>query len=259
MRAYNLHFQSANAHAVPPKDAIEIGWLGTNGPAIDASLWPRGTKTGLPMMHAFTIRLPEEYQRQGPEYPGIAFFQGEDQFATAFEREEGDPFVQQLNASRDHPMLQRREDYTEGQFGFIWLTEAELRGGPTAPPRDVRRQGKHCNDNEGPNAWDNPVAHGLVYRSDRNDPNAGKAPTEPEVDGYLSPDDLDGPAQPFTEWAAELSQADGHIGGTAFPAQGMPDGLTSFYLEFWDFEELNFGGGLCQLDLESDTFDWACS
>lgn len=258
MRAYNLHFQGTNVAVAPPDDAVEIGWIGTNGPGIDASQWPRGTKTGLPMLHGFTIRLPEEYQRRGPEYPGLAFFQGEGQFATAFEREEGDPFVQQLNESQDHPMLQRREDYVGGQFGFIWLTEAELTAGPKAPPVDVRRVGEHRSDDEGPNAWDNPVAYGVVYRSDRNDPNTGKAPTEPEVGGYLSPDDFDGPTQPLAEWANELYLAEGHLGGTAFPYQGMPEGLTPYYLEFWDFGELNFGGGLCQLDLESDTFDWAC-
>lgn len=38
----------------------------------------------------------------------------------------------------------------------------------------------------------------------------------------------------------------------------MPDCLTPYYLELEDFAGLNFGTGAAQLDLESDTFDWAC-
>ena len=47
--------------------------------------------------------------------------------------------------------------------------------------------------------------------------------------------------------------------GTAFPAQGMPDGLTPTYLELGEISGLNLGGGgTLQIDLSSDTFDWAC-
>ncbi|MGO1544845.1 MAG: hypothetical protein ACTHXA_10965 [Gulosibacter sp.] len=257
MRAYNLHFQTSDAGAGQPEDAVEIGWLGTDGPAIPTEQWPRGTLTGLPMMHGFTIRLPEEYLRKGAEYPGIAFFQGEGEFAEEFEREAEDPFVQQLAGAQDHPMLQRREDIIGGEFAFIWLTEAELSGGPTPPPEDVRRDGEH-NDDEGPNAWDSEVAHGLVYQSDRDDLNAGKAPSEPAVNGYQDPYDFEGPTQPFKPWADPLHEFDGHLGGTSFPYQALPEDLTPYYLEFWEFGMLNFGGGVCQLDLESETFDWAC-
>lgn len=50
-----------------------------------------------------------------------------------------------------------------------------------------------------------------------------------------------------------------HLGGTAFPVQAMPAGLTPWYLEFEEISGLNFGGGgSAQIDLESNTFDWAC-
>lgn len=59
-------------------------------------------------------------------------------------------------------------------------------------------------------------------------------------------------------WALALEGRDGHLGGTAFPYQALPEGLTPYYLEFWEFGGLNFGGGSAQLDLESEVFDWAC-
>ncbi len=49
-----------------------------------------------------------------------------------------------------------------------------------------------------------------------------------------------------------------NLGGTAFPVQAMPEGLTPYYLEIDEIAGLNFGSGSCQIDLESDTFDWAC-
>lgn len=255
--AYNLFFGDRPDR---PADAREIGWIGTNGPAIDRALWPRGPLTGLPMLHAFTIELPEEYRRRGPDYPAIAFFQGEGQFAEEDEEsrpdaESGDPFLRQWAEAREHPMLERREDVIDGQFAFIWLTAEEFRGGPTPPPEDVRREGEHGDDDEGPNAWDTPVEHETAWLADREDPNAGLAPNESGADGY----ELRFESDPFAvkPWADALWKFD-HLGGTAFPVQALPEGLSPYYLEFGEFGGLNFGGGTAQLDLETDVFDWAC-
>jgi hypothetical protein len=48
-----------------------------------------------------------------------------------------------------------------------------------------------------------------------------------------------------------------HLGGTAFPEQGMPV-LSPYYLEIGELAGLNFGTGSARIDLELDTMDWAC-
>lgn len=95
----------------------------------------------------------------------------------------------------------------------------------------------------------------------RDDPNADKAPVEifggekSANNGYLNPYDDEEELRPWAEplWARC------HLGGTSFPVQAMPEGLTPWYLELEEIAGLNFGGdGNAQIDLESDTFDWAC-
>lgn len=73
--------------------------------------------------------------------------------------------------------------------------------------------------------------------------------------GSYDPQD---PRSIYKPWALALEGRDGHLGGTAFPYHALPEGLTPYYLEFWEFGGLNFGGGSAQLDLESEVFDWAC-
>ncbi|WP_067562185.1 hypothetical protein [Nocardia acidivorans] len=55
--------------------------------------------------------------------------------------------------------------------------------------------------------------------------------------------------------AALAAQLEGrsHLGGTTFCVQNTPEDLTPCYLETEEF-----GGGDVQLDLISDTVDWAC-
>jgi len=44
-----------------------------------------------------------------------------------------------------------------------------------------------------------------------------------------------------------------------FNVQGLPRGLSPWYLEIDEFNHLNFGGsGTLQVDLETDVLDWAC-
>lgn len=242
---------------------IRAGWTGDRGPAITPASWPRGPLTGLPMFHAITIRLPEEYQRRGPEFPAIAFFQGEGQFAE--ELDEGpdassdDPFLVDLAAAVEHPQLNRYQDVIDGQFALLWLTEEEFAGGPSAPPADPRRPDEHGDDDEGPNAWDesgHPTAP--VFLVERDDPNAGKAPVE-HTDGADYTDPYDRASRDYHPWVEALENFENHLGGTAFPVQGVPEGLTPYYLELAELPGMNLGGdGNCQLDLESGVFDWAC-
>lgn len=270
MDSYDVMFSTGDGHvtyrAYPPSpegeeapaepDRPADGWIGGAGPAIDPATWPRGPLTGLPMFHAITLRLPPEYQRHGPGLPGIAFFQGEGQFAEQRDVDPDDPFEIDLARCRPHPQLHLREDVIDGKFALLWLTEAEL-AGPTAPPPDPRRPGEHTDEDEGPNAWDSHAATRQVWLTPRPDPNAGLAPVpdpDPE-DAYQDPVDPD--TYHLRPWAAPLL-ARCHLGGTALPVQELPEGLTAWYLELEEFGELNFGGGNAQIDLESGTFDWAC-
>ncbi|MCQ9389453.1 hypothetical protein NQ038_12465 [Brevibacterium sp. 50QC2O2] len=255
-QAFNLYFGDVPDR---PADAREVGWIGTEGPGIAAAQWPRGPLTGLPMLHAFTLELPEAYRRKGADYPAIAFFQGEGQFAEESEpgpsADSEDPFLQDWAQAVEHPMLARREDIIDGQFALIWLTAEEFAAGPSAPPEDTRRLGEHGPEDEGPNAWDTHVDRAPVFIAGREDPNAGLAPNELGEGGYQ--DMWDESAGAVHGWVDQLGSSD-HLGGTSLPVQGMPEGLSPWYVEFNEFGGLNFGGGSAQLDLETETFDWAC-
>jgi hypothetical protein len=208
------------------------------------------------MFHGITLRLPAEYQRRGPQYPGVAFFQGEGEWAEPFRPAgAGDPFAADVAAGRPHPRALLRTDILGGQFALLWLSEAELAAGPTPPPPDSRRPGEHQATDQGPNAWDERQPTVMVYLTVRDDPNAGLAPTERADTGYLAPFDV--ATLDWHPWAQALAPCS-HLGGTAFPCQLVPEGLTPYYLELDQLPGLNFGNGNAQIDLESDTFDWAC-
>jgi hypothetical protein len=148
----------------------------------------------------------------------------------------------------------------DGEFAILWLTRDELAGGPAASRPDLRPRGEHTDESEGTNAWDNVEPTVDIWLIPRVDPNAGKAPVqlwgnEQGADGYVNAFSDGGG---LADWAEPLF-AMSHLGGTAFPVQAMPDGLTPWYLELEEISGLNFGGGgNAQFDLESDTFDWAC-
>lgn len=269
-KAYDLCFHLPSGWAydldgadmVPPSASVEpAGWVGPLGPAIPSNSWPRGPVTGLPMAHAVTVRLPKAYRHRGEEYVAVSFFQGEGQFAedcpATANVNSDDPFCAQLAEYAPHPMMELREDILEGQFALLWLTEDEYSGAHGQPPADVRRDGEHLDEDEGPNAWDHAdaspaISVGLVVR---DDPNAGLVEGD---EGYTDPWPA-GEERPLemSPWALALIGRC-HLGGTIFPEQGTPAGLTPFVLELEEFGPLNFGSGNCQIDLKSEAFDWAC-
>ncbi|GAA5200873.1 hypothetical protein GCM10023346_44000 [Arthrobacter gyeryongensis] len=126
--------------------------------------------------------------------------------------------------------------------------------------RGLRAEGEHADESEGTNAWDIVEPTIDIWLIPRVDPNAGKAPVELWGDevgpgGYVNPSTG---GRSLAGWAEPLF-ALSHLGGTAFPVQAMPEGLTPWYLELEEISGLNFGGGgNAQIDLESDAFDWAC-
>lgn len=274
MRAYDLCFENDEgsgwswspggtaADGVEPAPGDPVGgWIGTVGPAVGDAVWPRGPVTGLPMFHAITLRLPDDWRVRGPEYVAISLFQGEGQFADPDEKVEGDaasddPFVRGLAEHRAHATEQRFEDEIGGVFAMLWLTEAEYADSPASPPEDVRRDDEHTNDDEGPNAWDDEAPFRRVRLVERDDPNAGTAPTESGDGDFHAP--FDGDASDWRPWAEPLANRM-HLGGTMFPAQAVPGGFGPRYLEIRELPGMNLGGdGALQVDLETDAFGWAC-
>lgn len=265
--------------AVKMPDARQAGWTGSAGPSIPVESWPRGSTTGLPMWHALTLELPEDYRARGEELVGIAFFQGQGQFAEedeavsaalagVLDEDEADPFLRQLaeTAGREHPQLVRLEDEIGGGFAVIWLTREELEGPRTAPPADPRAPGERTADDEGPNAWDSRGPEHLVWIGEQvGDVNAGRVPEERYGEPGDGPDAYREPEYELTgdpehdAWVTFIATAGNgcHLGGTCYPMQAMPD-LSPRYLELQEFGALNFGGGTAQYCLESDVFDWAC-
>lgn len=99
------------------------GWTGSRGPGLGWKYWPRSETTGLPMMLVITLWLPEDFQRQGPQYSGIAFFAGEGQFVpdedVVGDAESDDPFLRDLAEAVKHPKLLRRRDIIDGEFALM--------------------------------------------------------------------------------------------------------------------------------------------
>ena len=50
------------------------GWCLGLPPGIEPAHWPLSPRSGLPMRHAFTLRLPEAYRTQGPDLVAITLF-----------------------------------------------------------------------------------------------------------------------------------------------------------------------------------------
>lgn len=266
MEAYDFVFDAETdsdaTNAAAPN--AHRGWTGQLGPGVGDAHWPRSTVTGLPMLHGITVELTEAYRRRGEELVAISFFQGDGQFrdeddAAVPDAESDDPFLRQLATYVPLDRETKLEDIIGGEFATLWLTREEFERGPSAPPEDVREPDTHTNeDDEGVNAWDVPEwadepetrhFHLVV----RDDPNAGLAP---ESDGYVEP--FDSGARDWHAWAAPLVEPM-HLGGTAFPVQGLPEGLSAYYLEVDELPGMNLGGdGRAQIDLETGAFDWAC-
>ncbi|MDR3360233.1 MAG: hypothetical protein LBO20_06230 [Bifidobacteriaceae bacterium] len=218
------------------------------------------------MMHAVTLHLPLAYRRRGPGLPGVAYFLGEGQFAEDYVPVgDDDPFVADLKASRDHPQLERRTDLIGQEFALVWLSQVELDRGPGLPPADVRRPGQHAAEDEGFNAWDDTSQYGdarpmeWVYLAERQgDPNQGLAPIDRASDeSRYRP--VWGWGEDSAEWQSRPAwHCDDHLGGTTFAgANGLPNGLTAYYLELATPTKLSdYGNGETHvIDLESAAFD----
>jgi hypothetical protein len=51
-----------------------IGWEYGTPPGLSPAEWPRHEKTGMPLAHGFTVRVPAAYRVKGPEFVALSFF-----------------------------------------------------------------------------------------------------------------------------------------------------------------------------------------
>lgn len=133
-------------HTVAPN-----GWCCGLPRGISSLQWPLSNKTGFPLEHHFTVRVPELYRVKGREYVALALFS-----ETSSETKDSDPVSDLMNIIFDgrelpqtveknlqpflehlrnrHPMEFRSKDILYSTFAMIWLTEEEFTGAECEPP-----------------------------------------------------------------------------------------------------------------------------
>lgn len=255
------------------------GWCFGLPPGIAPEQWPLDPNTGYPLMHGFTLRLPEDYRVHGPDITALSFF------ALAPDQNDGGPvavdgieaqIINPLPEAPDdphllpfwkaghasHPRLHRMEDILGGAYAVILLTEDEFQGAPCQPPQ-LPSDNALLAETAVPEWLD--AGHAprdlLCWSPRHSDPNAGLPPDEHGRGDYQLHYYWDNgviATANYREHAWGKDHRRNHIGGTMRPIQAMPE-LSPYYVEFE--EELggyNFGGGNAQLDFRDMKFDWAC-
>jgi hypothetical protein len=71
-RAYNIEILQEEGRG----GSDSHGWCFGLPPGISPKQWPLDPLTGYPLVHGFTLRLPEDYRCHGPDtrYPGPELF-----------------------------------------------------------------------------------------------------------------------------------------------------------------------------------------
>jgi hypothetical protein len=70
MRAYNIELLREEGRVGPDSH----GWCFGLPPGISPKQWPLDPQTGYPLVHGFTLRLPDDYRCHGPDIAGLSFF-----------------------------------------------------------------------------------------------------------------------------------------------------------------------------------------
>ncbi len=148
-RAYDIDMLTQE---VDRKSADNQGWVFGLPPGIKSEQWPLDPVTGYPLVHGFTLKLPEDYKVHGPDIVAISFF------ATAADQNDGgaedNPEVEKLIISPPqsapenkhlaeiwriarhvHPRTHRMADILDYQYAVVLLTQAEFDGELATPPR----------------------------------------------------------------------------------------------------------------------------
>ncbi|MDN5000800.1 hypothetical protein ACFQZO_07900 [Bradyrhizobium sp. GCM10027634] len=280
-RAYDLQMLDR-----PADRARDHGWVYGLPPGISSEQWPLDAVTGYPLMHGFTLRLPDDYRVHGEDIVAVSFF------ATAPDHNDGgapdDPEIREAVKARSvHPRLSRMTDILDYDYAALLLTKAEYDGAFATPPAPLAlatADRPRWLDVGGASAFHEAAApharkmfaappradlaenRAIALTPRADDPNAGKSPQDGPA-SRIAPSGY----QPFYyyvggvpgrdnfrlhDWARD--HAPNHLGGTMRPCQSVPE-MSPFYIEFEEyFGGYNFGGGNAQLDFRDMKFDWAC-
>jgi len=280
-RAYDLQMLDR-----PAERARDQGWVFGLPPGISSEQWPLDPVTGYPLMHGFTLKLPDDYRVHGEDVVAVSFF------ATAPDHNNGgapdNPEIREAVAARPaHPRLSRMTDILDYEYAAMLLTKAEYDGAFATPPAPLSlatADRPRWLDVGGASAFHESAAgyakkmlpsiprtdlvenRAIVLTARADDPNAGRGPRDTHVkqgsptgyqpyyyyiDGVVSRDNFR-----LHDWGKD--HAPNHLGGTMRPCQAVPE-MSPFYIEFEEyFGGYNFGGGNAQLDFRDMKFDWAC-
>lgn len=130
------------------------GWCFGLPPGIAPHQWPLDPSSGHPMMHGFTILLPEDYRCHGLEIVAVSFFaSGAAQDGEALDEPAGmrgtiaepwdappdDPALVPFweAARRSHPRLHRMRDALDRDYALLLLTAEEFEGHYCRPPSPI--------------------------------------------------------------------------------------------------------------------------
>jgi hypothetical protein len=280
-RAYDLQMLDR-----PADRERDHGWVYGLPPGITSEQWPLDPVTGFPLMHGFTLLLPEDYRVHGEDIVAVSFF------ATSADHTidgaTDDPRIRDaVLARRAHPRLSRMTDILDYEYAALLLTKAEYDGAFATPPvplvlataerprwLDVGGASAFFEKAPpfaqemfaGPPRADLAENRAIALMPRASDPNAGKAPQDP-----LFPRDPPSDYQSHYYFVGGVPTADNHrlhdwakdhahnhLGGTMRPCQAVPE-MSPFYIEFEEyFGGYNFGSGNAQLDFKDMKFEWAC-
>lgn len=192
------------------------GWCFGLPPGLAPEAWPIDPNGGHPLVHGFTLRLPEDYRIHGPQVVALAFFATpaddndgggrawrqdvHDIIAVPAAEPPADPALRAWwdRARAVHPRTARMTDILDYHYAVVLLTEAEWTAPCTRPPgaiddprhAEARRPGWLGAGSAAayaaferkappPIAGDPFLTHRPLALTPRaNDPNAGKAPRE---------------------------------------------------------------------------------
>jgi len=295
MKAYNIE---VHHRSICDGEARGHGWCFGLPPGIAPEQWPLDRYNGYPLVHGFTLLLPQDYRCHGPDFVAVSFF------SVAFEHTGGqvnalvetalkaekppvDPELRPLWLShhKPHPQFHYMSNGVGGDYAAILLTEAEFNGPFCQPPQhedlsrfggvrppewlgkgsaraywDANQEIRSVRDVLGQIPDPDLTCNRAISWTPRSDPNAGKTPMETHGGGAIAES---GYQQPFDEDYNDREWVAGHdsdhIGGTMYPCQEIPEGFGPFYVEFTEeFGGYNFGAGIAQFDFQTMKFSWNC-
>jgi hypothetical protein len=221
-------------------DGEPIGWEYGTPPGLTAAEWPRHEKTGMPLAHGFTVRVPAAYRVKGANFVTLSFFHPADSEACYGDHERvaavmaGAPLTDDEQSDPYFMALERHLDAkTAPSADRIIQTFVDMLG----------------------------HTHALVWHTE-----ASAAAPRCERPGEAPPDGIDPEAfiqadEPASPLYATTGRSGIQFGRPLHPMQshGTLNEMGLFVLELsTGAGGVNFGDGTGQIDLESGTLDWAC-